>query len=92
MRWYVDPLGEFYDCNEDATVYFDPASGDTHLLKNFAAYLLKQLAAQPMGIEELTARISRDIDPRDLPDLSNLQNTIAELLDELTALDVVEPL
>ena len=56
MRWHVDPLGEFYNCNEATVVYFDSASGDTHLLSESAAWLLSILAEQPMDVDELIAR------------------------------------
>ena len=90
MLWHADSLGEFYDCNEDTTVYFHPASGNTHLLSNFAAYLLQQLAQQqPLGLDQLITKISPDIDSQDLPELSR---ALPEILGELVALDVIEPL
>jgi len=89
MLLSVAPLGEFYNCNEDTTVYFDPASGDTHLLSNFAAYLLRQLAVQPMDIEQLITRIAPDIDPQDIPELSR---HVPDVIAELAALDVIAEL
>ena len=89
MLWHVSPLGEFYNSGESTTVYFDPASGDTHLISNFAAYLLQQLALQPMGLDQLIDLISPDIDPQDLPELSQ---TLPALIEELMALDVITQL
>mgnify|MGYP003381844377 CR=1 FL=1 len=89
MRWHVDSLGEFCDCNETTVVYFDRASGDTHLLGEFAAYLLQTLAAQPMDTPRLIAHLSRDTDA---VDLAELERTVPEMLDELLALDVIDRL
>ena len=87
MIWHVSPLGEFYTCSEDASVYFNPASGNTHLLSNFAAHLLVQLAQEPMDMEQLIDRVASDIDPAELPEL---RNALPEMLAELAALDVIE--
>ncbi len=89
MRWHVDPLGDFYNCDETTVVYFDRASGDTHLLGEFAAYLLQSLAAQPMDTPQLIAHLSQGIDAVDLADL---ERTVPQILNELLALDVIDQL
>jgi len=89
MRWHVDSLGDFYNCNEATVAYFDRASGDTHLLGEFAAYLLQSLAAQPMDTPQLIAHLSQDTDA---VDLAELERTVPEMLDELMALDVIDRL
>jgi PqqD family protein of HPr-rel-A system len=86
MRWHADPLGDFYNCNETTVVYFDHASGDTHLLGEFAAYLLQTLAVQPMDAPQLIARLSPGVDPTDR---AELERTVPQVLDELLALDVI---
>jgi PqqD family protein of HPr-rel-A system len=86
MPWCVDSLGEFYNCNESTTVYFDCTSGDTHLLSEFAAHLLQAIAQQPMTIDQLIEKVSSDVEPNDR---SELGSAIAEILNELATLDVI---
>ena len=89
MRWHVNRLGDFYNCDETTVVYFDRASGDTHLLGEFAAYLLESLTAQPMDTPQLIAHLSQGTDA---VDLAELERTVPEMLDELLALDVIDRL
>ena len=90
MKWHIDSIGHFYDCGEDRVVYFDAASGDTHLISEFAAYLIQRIASQNRSLrnEEILGLITADIEPTDLPELVQ---TITEMLDELAALDIVAP-
>ena len=87
MKWRIDTIGRFYDPGEDRVVYFDLASGDTHLISPFAAYLLQQFGAHPMDLNELINRISPDIDPLDLDQVTQ---TTPDVLAELVALDLLE--
>jgi hypothetical protein len=87
MIWRIVSHGRFYDAGESTVVYFDLASGDTHLISDFAAYLIQQLAGQPMGIEALVNQISPDIDPDDLPEVTQVTPGV---LEELVALDILE--
>ena len=80
-------MGQFYDPGEDMVVYFDPASGDTHLISHFAAYLIQQFTGQPMGIEALIKQISPDIDPVDLLEMTE---ATPDVLAELVTLDVLK--
>jgi PqqD family protein of HPr-rel-A system len=86
MLWHVDPLGEFYTCNESTVVYFDHASGDTHLLGEFAAHMVRKLAEQPMTIDQLLSKIEADVDPAGR---NELKKNVPDLLDELLELGVV---
>ena len=88
MKWQIYSLGQFYDCNEEMVVYFDSASGDTHLINDFAAYLIQQIANlnRPVCSEELITLITADIEPADL---SELTLAIPDILSELAALDIV---
>jgi PqqD family protein of HPr-rel-A system len=87
MKWQVDTMGLFYDADEGTTVYFDPASGDTHLISDFSAYLIQQFAEQPLGMEALIARISPDLAPEDLAEMTQ---ATPDLLAELVALDILQ--
>ena len=88
MKWQLRTIGKFYECGEDAIVYFDPASGDTHLISDFAAHLLQQLAhaSAPLNIEQIIALVAEDVEPEDLPEFSQ---AIPGLLNELVDLDIV---
>jgi hypothetical protein len=87
MIWRIVSHGRFYDAGESTVVYFDLASGDTHLISDFAAYLIQQLTAQPLGIEALVNQISPDINPDDLPEVTQATPGV---LEELVALDILE--
>ena len=80
-------MGRFYDAHEDTVVYFDTHSGDTHLLSDFAAYVIQQLEDQPLTTEELVNRISPTIESSDA---SLLKNAVSGVLNELVALDILK--
>jgi hypothetical protein len=88
MKWHIDSIGQLYDCGESMVVYFDPASGDTHLISDFAAYLIQQIAGQarPLKYEEILELITADIEPADL---SELTPAIHNILSELADLQIV---
>lgn len=90
MKWQIDSIGKFYDRHESMVVYFNPASGDTHLISEFAACLIQRIADQkrPLDNEEITALITADIEPGGLPELTQV---IPDILSELTALDIIAP-
>lgn len=88
MHWRVENIGEFYHCGEQMVVYFNPATGDTHLISDFAAYLVKNIADQPMNLEQLIQRISPDITPEDL---AELEQAVPAMLADLHTLDIIEP-
>jgi hypothetical protein len=46
-----------YDRHEGAVVYYHPASGNTHLLTDAAAAILRLLAEKPLSEDELINRI-----------------------------------
>lgn len=89
MKWYIQSLGRFYAPDEAMVVYFDPASGDTHLISEYTAFLIQQFADQsnPMDMDTLITCISPDIDPEDLPEL--IESTPA-VLAELVTLDILQ--
>jgi PqqD family protein of HPr-rel-A system len=89
MKWQINAVGRFYHPGEAMVVYYDSASGDTHLVNEFAAYLIQQFADQhqPMDIDSLIEHITHDIDPADLLELT--QSTPA-ILAELVTLDILQ--
>ncbi len=79
-------MGRFYNPAEDTVVYFDSHSGDTHLISDFAAYVMQQLDDQPLTTEELVKRISPAIESSNIPELTM---AVSAVLEELVALDIV---
>ncbi|ANH69490.1 hypothetical protein ABE85_21375 [Mitsuaria sp. 7] len=62
---------------EQHAVYFDPDSGDTHLIAALGAQLAEWLAAEPLDRDQLLARLARDVDWDEPP----APEALAELLD-----------
>ncbi len=53
MKWRACSQGQTYDSGDGSVVYFDPASGRTHLINEVADWLLAELAANPLTTEQL---------------------------------------
>ena len=87
MKWRYESRGRFYDANESTVVYFDSHSGDTHLLSDFAAYVLQQFDHQALTTDELVDQISTTIVPENFSDLGE---ALAGVLKELVALDILK--
>jgi len=87
MKWRVESRGRIYDPGENAVVYFDTVSGDTHLLSDFAAYILDQFDEQPLTSRDLVGRVSASMETGQFPDL---EEAVAGVLEELAALDVLK--
>jgi PqqD family protein of HPr-rel-A system len=87
MTWRIHPKGRLYDAHESTVVYFDAYSGDTHLLSDFAGFVMQQLGAQPLTTEELVKQISPSIDREEIPDLEEM---VSGVLDELVFLDILK--
>lgn len=88
MKWQTGSNGLFYDCGESTVIYFDPASGDTHLISDFAAYVIQQLAGAHGSLdqEEIIGLIMDDIEPEGLAELTQ---AIPKLLENLADLDII---
>ena len=87
MTWRIHSRGQLYDANESTVVYFDSYSGDTHLLSDFAGFVMEQLGNQPLTTEELVARVSHSVDPEELPEL---EQALTGVLEELVLLDILQ--
>lgn len=83
MKWRVQSTGRVYDPGEGQVVYFDPRSGDTHLLSDVAAHLLHLLEQGPRCLTDLAA--SFDADAAD-----DIDTALREVLAELESLDILE--
>lgn len=87
MLWQIESMGRFYDANEGSVVYFDPNTGDTHLLSDFAAFVIQQFTDQPLDSAELTKRLAPHVD---LDEASELPQQIDGILAELHDLHIVQ--
>lgn len=90
LKWRVRSIGRTYECGEETAVYFDPDSGNTHLISDFAAYLARQLAsaARPLDVAEIIELARIDIEAEDLPELSL---AVPGILNALADLGIVDP-
>lgn len=86
-KWRIESPGRFYDAGENAVVYFDPGSGDTHLLSDFAAYLLEQFRNEALSIAQLAAAAESKVESIDTLDL---ETAITDVLEELVALEILQ--
>ena len=87
MKWRNQSMGRFYEANESTVVYFDTLSGDTHLLSDFAAYIMQQIGDQPLTTAELMNRVSSGIDALDVADVNE---AISSVLEELASLELLK--
>ena len=89
-KWHVVSKGYFYECGESTVIYFDRASGDTHLISDFAAYLVQRLdrESKPLDTTEIVELIRHEIETDNLQELSS---TLPGILQELNNLDIVAP-
>ena len=85
--WRTYSKGQLYDANESTVVYFDSYSGDTHLLSDFAGFVMQQLSNQPRTTEDVVSQISLSIDPEEIPDL---KAAVTGVLEELALLDILK--
>jgi PqqD family protein of HPr-rel-A system len=87
MQYKVELPGHFYDCGEESVVYFDLQTGDTHLVSDFAAHILRLLTGRAMGVDELVQLLLPDME---VEDPRNLATVIPDILEELVSLQIVE--
>jgi len=86
MTWQVESRGLFYDANEGAVVYFDPRNGDTHLISEFAAFVVQSLFAKAQSLDQLIESLSPNFEPEEQADLPE---ALSVILAELESLDIV---
>ncbi|MFT4615630.1 MAG: hypothetical protein ACI9NT_002788 [Bacteroidia bacterium] len=87
MKWRLASRGLFYDASEGSVVYYDCDSGDTHLLSEFAACILRQFDNNALGIAQLikAVRVVGDSDPE-------LESAVLSALDELASMHILKSL
>ena len=87
MKWRIASTGRVYDPGESTVVYFDNDSGDTHLLSDFAAFVIEQFDGQSLSAEELVDRISPVVESGQFPDLAS---ALHDVVMDLAALDILK--
>lgn len=63
---------------EQHAVFFDPVSGDTHLIGALGAQLAEWLSAEPLDRDQLLQRLAHDVDWDERP----AADALADLLDQ----------
>lgn len=86
MKWHIKSVGEIYNRGERSAIYFDPASGDTHLISDFTAHLLQIISITPLSTDDILARLTPDIENEDAEEL--LQ-AVPAILNQLSQLDIL---
>lgn len=87
MYWRLCAPGRLYDRKEGLAIYFNTASGDTHLINELAATLLGKLAPGPVSQNELLVWLSDvvvDVQPSECPSI------LDKILGELETLRIIE--
>lgn len=87
LKWRIASAGRVYDPGESTVVYFDTESGDTHLLSDFAAFIIEQFGTQCLSADELLNRVSPEVEPGQFPDLAA---AVQDVVRELAALDILK--
>lgn len=87
MKWQIHSAGRFYDANESTVVYFDSHSGDTHLLTDFAGFIMQQFGEEPLTTEGLLDKISTAVES---PGEGDLRQALLAVLEELVSLDILK--
>ncbi|MDX1734447.1 MAG: HPr-rel-A system PqqD family peptide chaperone [Halioglobus sp.] len=87
MSWRAAAQGEFYDAGEGVVVYYDPRSGDTHLIGQFAAFILQQLGKRDMTLAQIRELVAPLVEAGDD---GELVDSISTVLGDLVDLDVLQ--
>lgn len=87
MLWHACSEGLVFDRDEGVAVFFDPASGNTHLIDDFALKILRILSVSPLSPEAIKKEC---IDQMTDLDDSEQGQLIDNMLHELHSLDLIE--
>jgi PqqD family protein of HPr-rel-A system len=68
-------------------VVFDAASGDTHLLNEFAALTLRQFESGPLSTDEVIQRVSLIADAGSAADFRDQISALLHFFDDLGLID-----
>ena len=87
MKWKIQSAGEIYDGGEESVIYYDPASGVTHLVSAFACHLIQIITANPSSTEQIVELLSSDIDPETS---AEIQAAVPKMLSQLADIDLIQ--
>ncbi len=87
MNWHIPSTGRIYDPGEETVVYFDPGSGNTHLISRFAAYLLELIGQESPSTREIARRATSAMES---DDVEALDEAISSALQQLAQLDIIQ--
>lgn len=87
MKWRLESSGLFYDANEGSVVYYDPDSGDTHLLSEFAACVLRAFNNKAVDTQELLRALQTELTDHTE---AELQDATTAILEELVAMHILK--
>jgi PqqD family protein of HPr-rel-A system len=87
MKWQIQSAGQTYDRGDESIIYYDPMSGGTHLISEFAGYLIQKIAGSPLSTEQVIELLSSDIDAEAL---TELQTAVPDILNQLAELDIIQ--
>ena len=87
MNWRITSPGHTYQCDESTVVYFDPMSGNTHLLSEFAGYVIQEIGRQSLTFHQIVEQVKRAVDHESIPDINAV---VQRVLGELASLDLIE--
>lgn len=85
--WHLQSTGRFYDANEETVIYYDPNSGDTHLLTDLAAFVVEQIGRGVASEAALLEQLAPHLDGESV----DAQQLLEGVLQELHHLDIARP-
>jgi PqqD family protein of HPr-rel-A system len=83
MKWHIPSMGRVYDPGEETAIYFDAASGNTHLISDFAAYLIELIGEDSISTEDIVRNAASAVDANDLDSLDKAVSSALQFLAEL---------
>ena len=87
MKWQIQSAGEIYDRGDESIIYYDPMSGGTHLISDFAGYIIQKIAANPLSTEQVIELLSSDAD---IEACTELQTAVPDILGQLAELEIIQ--
>ena len=87
MKWRACSQGKTYDAGNSHVVYFDPSSGSTYMINDVAAWLLAELATNPLTTEEMINRFMSQAEDISVTEAKTL---VEAQISELQSYDLIE--
>ena len=87
MLWHACSEGLVFDRDEGVAVFYDSASGNTHLIDDFALKILRILSISPLSPETIKKDCADQMTDLTADEQDRL---IEDILHELHSLDLIE--